>query len=156
MIYSFLSFNFLWIFRWFYLLDGRQSNWIHLQQKPRWYCYVENPMPCPLTNFGQSYVTLSLHSSTTSSRNPALGDVQRPSTCPASSSDSGAFCDRSNSQPVPGPDGESQTTALRMRAIMSTQFRKYAQANAYHWLDQWHTSTLVIAQFKFWMTRTKC
>ena len=68
-------------------------------------------------------------------------------------SDSGALCDRSNSQPVPGPDGESQTTALRLRAILSTQCRKSAQANAYHWLDQWHTSTLVIAQFKFWMTK---
>ena len=68
-------------------------------------------------------------------------------------SGSGAFCDRSNSQPVPGRDGESQTTALRLRAIMSTQYRKYAQANAYHWLDQWHASTLVIAQFKFWMTK---
>ena len=68
-------------------------------------------------------------------------------------SDSGALCDRSNSQPVPGPDGESQTTALRLRAILSTQCRKSAQANAYHWLDQWHASTLVIAQFKFWMTK---
>jgi hypothetical protein len=56
------------------------------QQKPRWYCYVENLMPCPLTNFGQSSVTLSPHSTTISSRNPALGDVQRPRTCPASSS----------------------------------------------------------------------
>ncbi len=43
-------------------------------------------MPCPLTNFGQSSVTLSPHSTTTSSKNPALGDVQRPSTCHASSS----------------------------------------------------------------------
>ena len=50
-------------------------------------------------------------------------------------SDSGALCDRSNShwQPVQGPDdGESQTTALRLRAILSIQCRKYAQANAYH------------------------
>ena len=46
-------------------------------------------------------------------------------------SGSGAFCDRSNSQPIPGPDSESQTTALRLRAILSTQRRKYAQANAY-------------------------
>ncbi len=36
--------------------------------------------------FGQSSVTLSPHSTTISSRNPALGDVQRPRTCPASSS----------------------------------------------------------------------
>jgi hypothetical protein len=70
-------------------------------------------------------------------------------------SDSGAFCDRSNSQPVPGPDGESQTTALRLRAIMSTQYRKNAQANAYHWLDQWHTSTLVIGQIQFCQTQQK-
>ncbi len=41
-------------------------------------------MPCPLTNFGQSSATFSPHSTTTSSRNPALGDVQRPSTCPLS------------------------------------------------------------------------
>ena len=29
-----------------------------------------------------------------------------------------ALCDRSNSQPVPGPDGESQTTALLLRAYV--------------------------------------
>jgi hypothetical protein len=29
-MYSFLSFDLWWIFRWFLLLDGRQSNWIHL------------------------------------------------------------------------------------------------------------------------------
>jgi hypothetical protein len=29
-MYSILSFDFLWIFRWFLLLDGRRSNWIHL------------------------------------------------------------------------------------------------------------------------------
>jgi hypothetical protein len=68
-------------------------------------------------------------------------------------SDSGAFCDRSNSQP--GPDGESQTRALRLRAIKSTQYRKNAQANAYHWLDQWHTSTLVIGQSQFCRTQQK-
>jgi hypothetical protein len=39
------------------------------------YCYVENLMPCPLTNFGQISATLSPHSTTTSSRNPALGEV---------------------------------------------------------------------------------
>ena len=66
---------------------------------------------------------------------------------------SGACCDSLNSSPVPDPDRDSQTKSLRLRAKLSTQRRKYAQANAYRWLDQWHGCTLVMAQFQFWMTK---
>jgi hypothetical protein len=63
----------------------------------------ENPMPCPLPNFGQSSATLSLHSTTTSSRNPARGDVQRPSTGSASSVTQTASVPRPTSGPMPVP-----------------------------------------------------
>ncbi len=56
--------------------------------------FSRNSMPCPLTNFGQSSATLSLHSTRTSSRNPALGDVQRPRPC---------HQDSIRSQPTRGP-----------------------------------------------------
>jgi hypothetical protein len=48
--------------------------------------FFNTRQPCPLTNFGQISATLSQHSTRTSSRNPALGDVPRPSPCPATSS----------------------------------------------------------------------
>ena len=54
-------------------------------------------------------------------------------------SDSGAWCDCSNLQTVPGPDGESQRTALRLRAILYTKCRNEAQANAYQcWISGIH------------------
>ncbi len=47
MIYSFLSFYFLWIFRRFFLLDGRQSNWIYLSTETKviLLCGKSNAMP---------------------------------------------------------------------------------------------------------------
>ncbi len=46
--------------------------------------FSRNSVPCPLMNFGQRSATLSQHSTRTSSRNLELGDILRPSPCPAS------------------------------------------------------------------------
>jgi hypothetical protein len=84
----------------------------------------------------------------------ACCDAQHSSACCDGSperlhSHSGACCD--GSPPVSGPDCDSLTNLIWLRVKLSTQHRKFAQANSYRWLDQWHGFTLVIVCRRFWV-----
>ncbi len=113
----------------------------------QWNCGVGDDIPCPPA-------TQILHHSTRiwSPRKLATFSCHQESLRPHS----GACCD--GLPPVPGPDSDSLTNLIWLRVKLSTQHRKFAQANSYRWLDQWHGFTLVIVLTRhllrlFWVTK---